>query len=129
MGNKERYFPNFIQKREGNEIHFLTEVVGGTIFRRTVTLSDDTDIEKERETFFWEADKEILKILREQIDTYDANYDGKLYTLEDMPVGVDILDVMSEIRRDAEFQSEKEVTHDQVEVAIFRALRRKKEKK
>jgi hypothetical protein len=126
---KKRYYPNFIQKRHGNTIYFLTEVMGGKIFRREVDLSeaDWTGVCYQRNVFLAEAKEEAHNVINAQIKKYNANFDGTPYTLENLPDGIGILDVMTEIRI-ADSLSVR-VTEKDMVTAINAAVERKRAKK
>jgi hypothetical protein len=128
---KKRYYPNFFQQRYGNTIYLLTEVMGGKIIRREFKLKSDSviheDFYEQRQRFLDDAAREVSKRLSFQTGMFDAFYDGTPYTLENLPDGIGILDVMTEIRI-ADSLSDK-VTEEDIVTAINAAVERKRAKK
>ena len=126
---KPRYYPNFIQQRSGNTVYFLTELISGGIYRRNVKLDGDyvNSIKHERDMFLADAAEAVEDALVNQINKYDEEYDGKTYVLDDLPEGIDILDVMGEARRGIWTQDGR-LTPQEAEVAIFAAVERKRAK-
>ena len=125
---KARCYPNFIQKRQGNKIHFLTEVIGGRIIRRTFDLNSSDIITLEIDEFLSDVSKEVRGVIMKQRLLNDAKYDGQPYTITDLPEGIGILDVMTEIKRDNYISpsGSDTVTEEEAEQAINKAVERKR---
>jgi hypothetical protein len=129
---ESRYYPNFIESREGNKVGLLTEVIGGTIHRRTVTLSEDTDMNLERSILYTDAMEEAQNIWRKHEDKYTEGFDGKLYGLDNLPSGLTILDVLNEARRDGVISlsgNDLQSTEEDLERYIYEAVKRNNQNK
>lgn len=96
-----RFFPNIIEQRSGNTHYFLTQVAGGNIIRRNVEMDGSIEmLDHQRDLLIADAREEFEKVLSGVIDTNITMADGEVYSLENLPEGVTILDVMDAARAD-----------------------------
>lgn len=127
---KSRYYPNFIESRRGNTVNMLTEVVGGGIHRRSVKLGDGyINLQRERDLLIFDAERSVRQILAENMRNCYIEEDTERYTLDNLPDGVTILDVMNEARREGVISlsgNDLDTTEEDVEVWIYQALERKR---